>query len=72
MDFKERLYFFGKGSYNGYEHCFFIWVLTTMFPHYGRPFSGVEIALPFELYKSMYIKNMILLFIIIIMQWDKI
>ena len=71
MDFKERLYFFGKGSYNGCEGANFVWVFTTMLLHRGWPFVRVEITWPFESSKSMYnVKIMILLFfILIILIW---
>lgn len=63
MDFKERWYLFGNGNYNECEGAFFIWVLTTALLHYGRRSVRVEIAWPFEPSKSMYVKNMILLFL---------
>jgi len=44
MDFKERLYFVGKGIYSECESSFFIRVFTMALLHCGRPFVEVEIT----------------------------
>jgi hypothetical protein len=45
MDFEERRYFFGKGSYIGCKGVFFIWVFPMTLLHYASiPFVKVEIT----------------------------
>ena len=63
MDFEERIYEFGKGSYIEREGALLVWFFSMMVHLYRWKIDGFEITWPSQPSKGMYnVQKLILLF----------